>query len=463
MSSSFTATQVVNERPPPRVLVYYADFSIDFSWVSSRAETFRMIESLDDEDLAEWDLLVTDLDLVESSRSDFFGHTGSLTVPDNLNTFRVQDTELSHDRLVDIAHRENDRKITGTVRWKTLVPGRRSRRVNELPEALQDLVQGSLLPAIEKRDFQEGILPCSDEDLLPTITQFRPFLVGPGDLAYGASYRRMGGSRHWVIPSDAGDLGEWLDCAISEWHLEAPHIYPSAGAWQTSAEWMTAAELDAQSQLEATQSELQARIAELDVLRAASEASLVSLRKAGDVGRRRLVTAKDFELQDEVLSTLGRLGFDVEDMDPKWKEREHREDFRIKDPAQSDWFVLADATGSAKGAKMGKLMALQKHATKFVIEESRSAPPELWLFINHLLHRDPVTRGPLFTDSDAEAIEYADALAIDTTALFVLVRDYAETEEQRRAVRTWMRSQKGQLTLADATEWLDQQNSTSPG
>lgn len=452
MASKFTATQVVNERPRPRVLVFTGTDSIDFSWVESRAETFKMVGSLNSVDLTEWDLVVTDQTTINRPSSPWENY--GQVLPDQMYTFRVMNLNTTRSHVFDFPENSDGSARQPHLEWTIGVAGHRSRRVDNLPEVLQDLVQQALLPAIEARQSQEGIVPQDDAKLVPTMTEFRPFLVGPGDLVFAASYKRKSG-RHWVVPSDVPDLGAWLDCAINEWHREKPDLFPSGAAWQLSPDWMTPEELTTNTTIEDAKRELREREAELREQMAVASDSLDGLRAAGDASSRRLLTAQDDELQDEVLVALRTLGFQVEDMDLIWEPRSRREDYRIRDDDAPGWIALGDATGTTRGAKAGKLIALQTHLTKFLMEEERpSSPPVLWLVINHLIQRDPNSRGPLFTDGDVAVLKAASALAIDTAALFVIVRACRDDEARSRRAREWMRSRLGQLTLTDASGWV---------
>lgn len=445
MSIQFTATQVVNERPRPRVLLLADGSSRSMSWVESRSETYREISDLSEVDLEEWDLLVIgrQLDFQELQPIRRSG----------VYTFKVMDLARTMNHVLDVNVR--DGKSAVQLRWRLGIAGHRARRVDNLPEPLQDLVQSSLLPAIERRENQEGILPPPPPaDLAPGITEFRPFLVGPGDLVFAASYRGGSGSRHWVVPSDVDDLGVWLDCALNEWHRDQPTVFPTGSAWQVTREWMTADELVVQTRADENLAELNARIEELSNAKAAIDKALTDLRTETDGGTRRLLTSQDDDLQDAVLAALTDLGFDVEDMDQVWEPRARREDFRIRVSDDSTWMVLGDATGTTKGAKLSKLSALQSHLVKYVIEERPPVEPRLWLLVNHLLHRNPTTRGPLFTEGDERVLKEANALAIDTAALFVLVRACQGSDERARAARDWLRSSVGQITLAIAEAWI---------
>lgn len=466
MPTTYTATQVVNERPRPRVLVYVSNNSPNFDWAKSRSATFRRVTNLGAVDLTEWDVLVTDQSIASTASSSVWGYQGQFDAPRNLNTFRVMTIGptatatitldvLAEQDIAQSVEATSMHAVRATVRWRWGVPGHRSRRVNELPEPLQDLVQESLVPAIEARDFQSGIELPDRAELVPTITDFRPFLVGPDDLPYAASYRRIGGSRHWVVPSDAGDLDRWFDSALAEWHLEDPQRFPVGGVWQTSEDWMTPAERETNDLVRQSRAELAAATARLKGEIDDGLVQLDSLRAAGDSGLRRLLTSKDEDLQDAVLAGLVSLGFEVRDMDLEWEERDRREDYRLADPDDSGWLALADATGSAKGARLAKLSSLQAHMTRYLIEERPEAPPALWLIINHLFHRDPKTRGPLFAEGNLSVFEDAYALAIDSAALFVLVRESAEGNIDGLQIRRWLRAQRGQVTLEDTLSWLE--------
>lgn len=453
MFTDYTATQTVNDKPRPRVLIYPGNLLIDFEWAKQRFDTWKFIGNLSEVDLLEWDLIITGANL-----SEWNGHGVRRIVPNRLYTFTVLPQDPQPETPI-LGGKEGERGYlepgASTFSLKRDIPGNLVRRVDNLPEPLQDHIQQFLVPVAEARDRQYGAqLAAPVEKLAPTITEYRPFLVGPQGTALALSYRRVGGSRHWIVPQDAGDPGAWLDLALSEWHEENPSLFPNVGVWQTSATWMVNPERRAHDRLvEATRAFTEAR--ERYELERARLTDAVEIARLGEGRKRRaLITSKDDELQQAVLTALRELGFEVRDMDLEWPEKARREDYRISDTDDGTWLALADATGTTKGAKGNKFSTLQAHATKYLLQERPDRQPTLWLIVNHLLHRDPDTRRDLFTADDATVIASAGGLAIDTAALFVLV-EAAEIDPQLRpAIRAWMRGTTGQLTLDMARVWL---------
>ena len=121
-------------------------------------------------------------------------------------------------------------------------------------------------------------------------------------------------------------------------------------------------------------------------------------------GRKRLLSTQDEPLQRAVFEGLIDLGFDVQDMDLVWEERQHREDYRITDPDVPGWLVIGDATGVATGAKGSKIATVIGYVTKYAIEEKPDSPPSVWVLVNHLIDRDPDTRGDIYRADDLNVL-----------------------------------------------------------
>lgn len=425
--------------------------ALDLSWARDRFETVESITSLKEVDLSEWDLIITDEDLTPAVSTS----SARRSIPGRMYSFRVVNVVQTGSFVVDGV--EGDVGLiskTKGVNWRINIPGRQAKRVEGLPESLQDVVQSALVPAINAREMQDGISKFDPQSLLPTITEFRPFLVGPSDLIFAASYKRTGGGRHWIVPSDAGDLGIWLDLAIAEWHTLDPTTFPTGSNWQEAPTWMTVDEAEIHSEITST-TEAFSRAQTIHELRINElETDLERAHVSAIHGRRQLLTGQDDDLQDAVLAALRDLGFEVEDMDDHWPDGARREDYRIRDPEAENWLALGDATGTAKGAKGSKFTSLQTHLTLFLLDERPLDRPFLWLLVNQLRFRDPETRGTLFRDDEAAAIAEANGLAIDTVALFLLSGLAERLPAVKLELRAWMRSRVGQLTIEDARDWI---------
>jgi hypothetical protein len=455
LAREFTTAHVVNEREKPRVLVHVSHRD-SYQWVEQRVGTCRFISQLADVDTDEWDVLVTDLPTSTYRRGQYGERTGVLqrAVPPNLFIFRVLNLAYN-ETLLDFSVAGGEDGPKTVLDWATDVPGHQLRRIENLPEGLQDLVKTSLVPAAETRSHQQGVVR------LETLTErasglkmFRPFLIGPQDIALAASYERLDGGHVWIIPQDVLHPEEWFDFALSEWHSAKPEVFPGDGIWQSSREWMTNSERTIHDQLATLDEEFAESQRRFEARRLILVEDLTAARELGNSGRRMLLTGQDVPLQNAVLSALLELGFQVEDMDLTWPERERREDFRIRDSDDPGWLVLADATGVQRGAKGSKLQAIGNFVRKYLVDERPSAEPGQWLLVNRLLDRDPNVRGDVFRDDEVRAFAEGRGLAFDTAALFVLVEAVSADAEQAGPLRSWLRGLTGQLSVDTARDWL---------
>ncbi|MGC5172088.1 hypothetical protein ACLQ2Q_15705 [Microbacterium sp. DT81.1] len=137
-----------------------------------------------------------------------------------------------------------------------------------------------------------------------------------------------------------------------------------------------------------------------------------------------------------------------------WDPREWEEDFRITDPDDPDWLAVADVTGVAKGAPGSEIATVLGYMMKYVREETPANTPSLWVIVNQLFHRDPLTRGDLYRPDDLETIWFHDGIALDTSALYVLSQSIDPGSDRAVTCRAWLRSSRGQVTVVDAQQWL---------
>ena len=464
MTRTFAPAHIINAREKPRILIYVSSRE-NYAWVEALPGTHRFIDSLGEVDTDEWDVLITDYKTAEYHRGEYGTRTGSIyrIVPPHMWLFRVitEDFREVNDALVDFgsANGGDYKKVDPQLPLTRIdrdedVPGHQVRRVENLPEALQELVQRDLVPAVEDRHFQFGLRLGDEPDGRPSgLKSFRPFLVGPSELVLACSYVRLDGSQCWVVPDDVPDLQRWFELALNEWHVTQPQTFPGVSAWQTAQKWMTADEMRLANELKQLEEEFAAKQAAYVASKSVIEHALEDQRVSTDAGRRVLLTGQDDALQNATLEALSNLGFDVEDMDRVWPDRERREDFRIRDGADPEWLVIADVTGVQKGAKASKLQTISGYVTKFVLEERPINAPGQWLLVNRLLDRDPEQRGDIFRADERTAFEAQDGLAIDTAALFLIVEGCG-TESARAEARAWLRSARGEITVTTARGWL---------
>ncbi|TSD12598.1 hypothetical protein [Curtobacterium sp. KBS0715] len=430
----------------------------------------RKIDYLSEVDLNEWDLLVTDQQFAEwgQDRNGFRSTVLRRAIPASMYVFGVltYDATLLQGQPLDFANTTGSNQ---PLKWVDGAPvsvlepaanvaGHQVRRVDGLPEALQDLVQSDLLAVVEQRDYQHGFTEVVYDKRPSGLKRLRPFLIGPQDLILAGSYERIDGGSAWIIPGDVSQPEAWFSQALLEWHRREPGTFPAVAHWEDDELWMTGTERKLHAEVAQLRDAFErARVDyEANALRLTAE--LAGEREAARSGRRALLTAQDDAFQTAALEALTALGFDVEDMDEVWPDRERREDFRIRDADDPSWIVIGDATGVAKGAKASKLQTLGGYATKFVLLEHPPAAPGQWLIVNRLIDRDPDVRGDVFREDELKALAAVDGLAFDSAALFVLAEWADEHASDRAHLRSHLRGLKGQLTLQMARDWITAQN-----
>lgn len=456
--SEFGTSGPLNYRDRPRILLLaVADFEADsFNWVEERAGTFRRVRRLEDVDLTEWDVIVTREPYVELDRNQagpIVSRWGRL--PDHLFIFRVfrEVQNPARSYFESNLDEDGDADLARALSLANNVAGHNMLGVAGLPEPIQDLIKSDLLPSLERRKKQFGIVVGTGA-MAPAVLKWRPFVLGPSGLAMAGSYERVGGKHVWLLPEDTTNLPGWFDAALVEWHIADPRTFPSLATWQTDAKWDTAKEVSARKALQ----ELDTTFATVETTfranRATAEAALEEAAKKAKSGPKSLLNGQDDPLQQAALQALRDLGFQVEDMDLIWGERERREDFRIRDGDQPDWLVLADATGVTKGAPGSKITTVVGYVTKYILEGRAAQAPGVWIIVNRLFHRDPLVRGEIYRSDEVTVLKSHDGLALDSAALYLLSQTIQPGSERAGKCRAWLRARKGQVMVEDAIEWL---------
>jgi len=462
LEQDFPPGTAVNVLEKPRILCLVSEV-MHYQWVTLLPGSHKFINSMNEIDPSEWDAVITNRFLYATSEASSFGGSqwrdyANQIIPDHLMIFYVFPERQMAQRLNTLnigpaVSQEDGGPSEILLRWN--IPGREVKLASNLPESIKDIVKTSLIPVANGRSRQFGFYRTGSQTLAKSgLKSFRPFLYGPQDYVLAGSFEKLSGSSVWAIPNDLPNIAEWFDLALSEWHSINAKNFPGIGAWQTSSTWYTKDELSIENEILRTQKELENAEREfrarLDQLGAAKQ----DISDKATLGRKRLLWAQDTALQAAVLEALCDIGFIVEDMDPTWKEREFREDYRVRDPDEEDWMVIADATGVTTGAKGSKIAAVIGYVNKFVIEERPKSIPQIWLLINHLIERDPDSRGDLYRADDIAVLTSQKGLAISTAGLYVLVEACIGGDDKTRALRNWLRSSVGQITLEMARSWL---------
>jgi hypothetical protein len=446
---------ILNTREHPRVLLKVDDDLLprwQFLLEGESQGTFRKIDDFREVDASEWDAVVTDNDLARRMHGYGSEPRDVRAVPENLYVFHTLLPTFSDDLDLDIFT-----DIKGkyrSIKQYSGVAGSQLRASGEyLEESLAELVK-EFIPIAETREYQFGIRLYATEGSSgdPSI---RSFMIGPSNLSLMGSYRRADGAGVWVVPSDVPDFVPWWEEALREWHKFDSEKFPGFPGWIERTEWRTHAEMRT---ITAIQSEQEG----FAILASQHEEKIAGLQtelqeaSAEDAPLKQLLNGTGIPLQDVVRDVLDDLGYIVREMDKEFPEREAREDFRITEPGNPGWLVMADATGVAKGAKGAKLQLLSTYVIQYLHDEGNAIKPKQWLFVNRLLDRDPVQRGgDIFRPDVLKPFEAAGGLAIDTPALFLLHRAFQEQRVSADELRDLLRDRTGELSTADAIEWLN--------
>ncbi|TFC77891.1 hypothetical protein E3O45_06455 [Cryobacterium sp. TMS1-20-1] len=462
--AEYLPSNVLNDRDRPRVLLVATPAAEEstFAWLSARCGTYRRVNALLEVDPSEWDVLVTD-QAYTTIRTTDWGLDASLwdRVPDHLFIFRTfrPGNGQAGSRFFEFNIEDGMADSSRALRRVDSVPGHQLRRIQALPEAIQDLVKSTLVPSAEARLRQFGI-QVDGEQLAPAVLNFRPFLAGPGDIYLAGSYERPGGAAVWLLPDDAKSLENWFDIALVEWHLKDRRRFPSVQTWQSNPDWDTRKERLAREQLEKLDAEQAEALSRYEAQRSVAATALEAEHAIASSGPKHLLNGQDDELQDAARIALEQLGFKVEDMDLVWDPRERREDFRIRDTDAPGWVAIADVTGVSKGAPGSKLATILGYIMKYLVadkrerEREREREPSMWVIVNQLFHRDPLTRGDLYRADDIQTLVTHNGIALDTSALYVLSQSIEPGSTRASECRAWLRSARGQITVADAYTWM---------
>lgn len=186
MTTDYKPGRVLNERKRPRTLLW-TDRPSRFSWLEPLVGTLRKIDYLSEVDLNEWDLLVTDQQFAEwgQDRNGFRSTVLRRAIPASMYVFGVltYDATLLQGQPLDFANTTGSNQ---PLKWVDGAPvsvlepaanvaGHQVRRVDGLPEALQDLVQSDLLAVVEQRDYQHGFTEVVYDKRPSGLKRLRPF------------------------------------------------------------------------------------------------------------------------------------------------------------------------------------------------------------------------------------------------------------------------------------------------
>ncbi|MEU6135856.1 hypothetical protein [Nocardioides sp. NPDC047086] len=454
----------LTRQPGPRVLVHLSLVELG-EYIAEQLRRFvptvKVIESPDEVNLTEWDVLITAQPPSEERfvpeangwrRPGNYPPSWKRRYPDQLCLiWLAPENQFNDDVALDVfpPEGEGSRPDVLLVQGEAIV-GRHIRESDGLPEGLADLVKRVMVPVVKQRErhtpiartFVSGFAPPSG------LFQIRPFLFGPEDCILAGSYARSEEASVWVIPMDIPDIPAWLREALREWHTLYPTRFPVVPDWDNDPAWKSAAELEIIAHKEQLESEILSQVAKLREQQEALDAELNAERERAEAYERALL-AKDGEvLERAVQRALGDLGFEVTNMDEIWPEGKRREDLRAGIASDPEWVAIVEIKGYTKGAKETDLFKTGRWAESFILEKQRR-PSARWFVTNHNRQRDPFDRGRPFANKPEVVTNYEadDGLVIDTVTLFEALRIVQSDPSRRNELRDHLANSKGLLTL----------------
>ncbi|SCL41045.1 hypothetical protein [Micromonospora aurantiaca (nom. illeg.)] len=320
-----------------------------------------------------------------------------------------------------------------------------------VPPEASDLARRSLVPFLQETRPRHLLFRMKPEQSLVRtsddgITAFvREYQGGP----CAGYWHRPSGSSWWWLPSAAPDRVGWLDAAFADWRRQDQERFPSGPSWAEEEPWLTAAELEAQRELDEhaererkSQAELAARRRELEEAREAA-------RLHADAVERRLLTAQGEALVAEVKATLEQIGFEVTDSDRlPANASEKLEDLRA---SVDHWVALVEVKGygGRRTAKTSDLLQIGRAATRYAVTEHR-APDAQWYVVNQQAGSNPALRPrPLVSNrADVETFQRDGGLVIDTVDLFRLREAVRRGSVAPEAALELLRKSTGVFTFA---------------
>lgn len=427
--------RIVGARPHPRILVTGFD-EATIGALADIAPTVRPINSLHEVEQTEWDVLVARggnngaadhiftivVDAADSGVATVFGNVATVEQGFSVVLQRMGTTRANEFMLRD-----------------------------EAPERVARLLTDSVLPRLQERNenaiLEPWVQAAPAAGARPTCRLTR-WVTDSAERLIACSFRRSGNRADgWCLPSVVTDIGPWVAAALDIWSEQDATRFPPRVEWSTQAQWQTQGEALAVQRLENLARRRERVSASLDRRQDALQTALDAERLTAKQGARLLLTAQGNALVDAVQSTLGFLGFRVDDMDAAFPENDRREDLRIHDPGLDNWTAIAEVRGYHGGGQVNDLLRIGRFIRRYAQDENRE-PDAAWYIVNQFLLHPPEERPILLASNEGELVTFAEdrGLAIDTRDLFRLRRDVEGGAITAGDARTRLTSTLGRFT-----------------
>ncbi len=223
------------------------------------------------------------------------------------------------------------------------------------------------------------------------------------------------------LPHSMFSQYEWVELLSLHWSQSDRESFPPFGDWTKSPEWMLSEETTLLERINTLQQQKLSTSEEIDqqIHRLSQDFTHAAL--AANQGPRRLLTAQNDELVEEVKSVFAEIGFTVEVVDelldaslPK------REYLRLRLPNDISWEAI-EVRGYGKSAgKTSDLYRLGRFANLFQQEKGRPPDKQIYVVNGQLDIRNPSHRQePLASaEEDIEVFSKNNGVVISTTDLF---------------------------------------------
>ncbi len=193
------------------------------------------------------------------------------------------------------------------------------------------------------------------------------------DLALGVAW----------LPFATHNQAGWVDAVVAQWAPFSKTAFPGFADWMTAPEWMVPEELELSARILALEQRRKHVLDEIQTEIAQVSTQLTQARSQANAGLRRLITAQDTPLVEEVANVLSEIGFGVVHADLLLGEGEpKREDLRLQCLAEGrdDWNAIAEVRGYKKsGGTIADLSRLYRFATLY--EKETGHPPSNLIYI----------------------------------------------------------------------------------
>ncbi|GAA0928856.1 hypothetical protein GCM10009557_93870 [Virgisporangium ochraceum] len=207
---------------------------------------------------------------------------------------------------------------------------------------------------------------------------------------------------------------------------------------------MTKSEIDALTQLEQAEQELDSTTRQLKERVSELRVKLDDLRMATNNLDRRLLSSQGDDLKNETARALAELGFRIVDSDEARiaENSSLLEDLEVHDG--TSWVAIAEVRGYGKGAKTSDFQRLARAARGFERRNGRDADAR-WYIVNHNLSQPPSERRPVLAGAESDVQEFAldNGCVIDTRDLFRLRESVRSGDMDAVAARTLLKECRG--------------------